>query len=149
MVQAAPGTVSVDRGGVDMPWLGQLTATPGTTTTYKIKISNARLHNTVLASGLTAVLNADKDITITNGAKLWLVVTVDSLLALTEATITTTAPTSTINFDTSTPPLQTTAGVIIGELVDGDWKQYLTTNLCMFAVVVDGKAASYPMAFAG
>ena len=149
VVQAAPGTVSVDRGGVDMPWLGQLTATPGTTTTYKIKISNARLHNTVLASGLTAVLNADKDITITNGAKLWLVVTVDSLLALTEATITTTAPTSTINFDTSTPPLQTTAGVIIGELVDGDWKQYLTTNLCMFAVVVDGKAASYPMAFAG
>ena len=82
VVQAAPGTVSVDRGGVDMPWLGQLTATPGTTTTYKIKISNARLHNTVLASGLTAVLNADKDITITNGAKLWLVVTVDSLLAL-------------------------------------------------------------------
>jgi hypothetical protein len=80
-------------------------------------------------------------------------------------------PEDMIKFDTSTPPVQTKAFVVIGEIIEhiattGDggfnitltrigvtkefhFTQNLTTNLFLALMTVDGKAVVYPLPFAG
>ena len=138
---------SWQRPDTPMPWSGIKTSNGEC-----IKIRNAMLYDNILNWDAMTVANADEDLSIGDDTEVWLTITVASDLTVESAQIGTGAPTEIIKWTAATdttPAIQTQAGVLIGETKDGRWYQYLTTNLLATLIVVDGKTALFPLAFAG
>lgn len=130
-----------------MPWSGSKTV-KGTC----IKIRNAVLYANITDWNPMNVANSNTDISVGDNTEVWLTITVKDDLTVTSAQIGTVGPSEIITWtiaDDISPAIQTQAAVLIGEIKDGRWHQYLTTNLFATIITVDGKAALFPLAFAG
>jgi hypothetical protein len=132
------------------------------------QIVNGILVNTIIPYLTMKIKGLGKDLKLGNGTKVWLEVKIDGTLKSTEAEVKSGRDwPAYATYNEASPYVQTKATCRIGHAVSGElpagtpgfnftqgnrsnhFLQQLTTNLCMTACAVDGKATMLPLPFAG
>ena len=92
--------------------------------------------------------SSGQNITVVDGESIWLHIIFDALTGLVIDSVVIVADSDNhppIVMSSATPPLQTDAWYELGACDSGHWISYVSSQLCVFSMVQDGRYAKYPL----